>query len=273
MPARRTVLWKFTYLALASALLTACASSPRPTARRELRLDTETVSRIRHTATAADAVSGLAPAATQSMASALVRFAPILTTLLESENQVADFEEGLWECARQAEREVNSVHFGNRSPTRQECGEEVVVDGCVEPLTRAMLLGQQKHALAIQCAQDVLKELWPHSFSLEQRYRYWEHAQFIEAVSRAEEEGLIAQGCTRELWRTIKPDIVLHSDDNRLRSVLTLDFKFPCPDTNKPQWKEYGENSAYAGSNQRRIYKEALGGEALLISPRRGITE
>jgi hypothetical protein len=119
----------------------------------------------------------------------------------------------------------------------------------------------------------VLKELWPAPFSLEQRYRYYQHAKFLETVSRAEEERLIAQGCTRELWRTIKPDIVLHADRSLLRSALTLDFKFPCPDTNKPQWKEYGEDSAYAGSNQRDIYQEALGGEPVLISPRRGVTQ
>jgi hypothetical protein len=65
---------------------------------------------------------------------------------------------------------------------------------------------------------------------------------------------------------------ILHADRNLRRSVLTLDFKFPCPGTNEPRWKEYGENSAYAGSNQGKIYKEALGGEALLISPRGGMT-
>jgi hypothetical protein len=81
------------------------------------------------------------------------------------------------------------------------------------------------------------------------------------------------QGCTRELWRTIKPDIALHADRNSLRqSVLTLDFKFPCPDTNEPQWTRYGENSAYAGRTQGEIYKEALEGDAWIISPQGGMT-
>jgi hypothetical protein len=208
------------------------------------------------------------------VASTLTRLVPALTTLLESENQVGDFEEALVECARQAEREVNYSHFGNRAPTRQECGEEVEVDGCAAPITRAMLLGQQKHVLALQCARDILNELWPAPVSIEQRYRYYPNAQFLEPVSRAEEERLIAQGCTRDLWRTIKPDIVLHPDKKQLmRSVLTLDFKFPCPDTNEPRWKDYGEDSAYANSNQRDIYQDALGGEALLISPRTGVTQ
>ncbi|HYH96966.1 hypothetical protein [Hyalangium sp.] len=119
----------------------------------------------------------------------------------------------------------------------------------------------------------MLEQLWPAPFSLEQRYRYYPNARFLETVSREEEARLIAQGCTKELWRTIKPDIVLHANRSSLRSsVLTLDFKFPCPDTNKPQWREYGENSACAGYNQGEIYRNALRGEAVLISPRAGVT-
>ncbi len=117
----------------------------------------------------------------------------------------------------------------------------------------------------------MLEQLWPAPFSIEQRYRYYPNAQFLEPVSREEEARLIAQGCTRELWRTIKPDIVRHADRHLLRSALTLDFKFPCPDTNKPQWKEYGESSAYAGNNQGKLYKQALGGEAVIISPQSGL--
>jgi hypothetical protein len=94
----------------------------------------------------------------------------------------------------------------------------------------------------------------------------------LETVSREEEQRLITEDCTGELWRTIKPDIVLHADRGTLlRSVLTLDFKFPCPDTNAPRWTEYGAGSAYSGKDQRYIYKNALQGEALIVSPRMGI--
>ncbi|HEX8697939.1 MAG TPA: hypothetical protein VF815_03800, partial [Myxococcaceae bacterium] len=179
----------------------------------------------------------------------------------------------LVECARQAEKQVNTEHFGDRSPTRQECGEEVVVDGCAEPITRAMLLGQQKHALALQCARDVLKELWPASFSLEQRYRFYPSSRFLEVVSKREEELLLAQGCAQKLWRTIKPDIALHPGHDVRQSLLTLEFKFPCPDTNEPRWARYGESSAYAGSSQKKVYEAALGGEALIISPHKVVTE
>jgi hypothetical protein len=214
-----------------------------------------------------ESASPAASAAAQTVASTLAHAAPILLTLLEDDNAVGEFEERLVECARQAERQVNASFFGNRTPTREECGEEVVVDGCSKPMTRAMLLGQQKHVLALQCAQEVLEQLWPAPYSIEQRYRYYRHARFVETVSREEEARLIAQGCTRELWRTIKPDLVLHADRHLLRSVLTLDFKFPCPDTNKPRWRRYGDDSAYAGADQGDIYRDALGGDAWIISP------
>jgi hypothetical protein len=272
MPARRPLRWKAARLWVASILLVACASGPQHSPRRDLRLvDTETAGRLRHTAAAGEGASTLAPAATRSVASTLAEFVPLLLMVLESDNAVGDLEERLVECARQAERQVNDSFFGNRGPTREECGEEVEVDGCNKPITRAMLLGQQKHVLALQCAREVLEQFWPAPFSIEQRYRYYQHARFLETVSREEEARLIAQGCTRELWRTIKPDIVLHADRNLLRSVTTLDFKFPCPDTNEPLWTRYGSNSAYSGFNQGQIYKQALGGEPLIISPRVGL--
>lgn len=268
----RRLRWTLTCWCLASVLLTACASSPRRSTRRQLRLDTETASQLKHAATASGSTSGLAVSTIRAVASNLARIAPPLIPLLGGEEQVSQLEELLVECARQAERQVNSEQFGDRSPTRQERGEEVVVDGCVEPLTRAMLLGQQKHVLALECARDVLKELWPAQFSIEQRYRYYPNANFLELVTAREEAHLIAQGCTRELWRTIKPDILLHADNDWRRAAITLEYKFPCPDTNEPQWREYDGDSAYAGSNQGQVYEKAFGGEALLISPRRGVT-
>jgi hypothetical protein len=271
MLACQNVRWKSVHLLLASILLTACASNHRRSSSRDLRLDTETVGRLRHAAAAGKRASSLAPAVTRTMASQLAEWVPLLLTFLKSDRAVEEFEEHLVECAMKAERQVNASLFGNRSPTREECGEELETDGCGVPLTRAMLLGQQKHVLALQCAHEVLEKFWPASFSLEQRYRYYPNAQFLETVSRKEEARLIAQGCTRELWRTIKPDIVLHADHNSQRAVLTLDFKFPCPDTNEPRWTRYKETSAYAGYNQGEIYKQALGGEALLISPQTGV--
>jgi hypothetical protein len=266
---RRSVCRKGAGLFAASALLVACAGSSPHGRQGQLRLDTETAARVRHVATAASQGGrSLAPAAAPAVASVLVQTAPILFTVLGSDNAVGEFNRRLLECARQAERRINATFFGGRAPTRAECGEEVVVDGCAQPITRAMLLGQQKHALALECAREVLEQLWPKPFRLEQRYRFYPSTRFLEMVSREEEARLLAQGCTRELWRTIKPDIVLHADDNWRRAALILDFKFPCPDTNEPQWRRYGDDSAYAGYSQAEIYKAALGGEMRLLSPK-----
>lgn len=201
MPARRAPSWQPALLLAASALLAACASGPR---REELRLDTETAHRLRHAALLGKGASALASGAARAMGSNLAEWVPALLGVLGSEGAVGELEERLWECARQAERKV---------------------------ITRAMLLGQQKHVLALQCAREVLEEL----------------------------------------WLTIKPDLVLHADGDLLRSVLTLDFKFPCPNTNEPRWTRYGESSAYANSNQGEVYEDALGGKPFLISPGLGV--
>lgn len=71
--------------------------------------------------------------------------------------------------------------------------------------------------------------------------------------------------------RWLSSDIVLHAGRDLLRSVLTLDFKFPCPATNDPRWTRYGETSAYAGRTQKEIYESALGGRTLSISPQAGV--
>ncbi|MFY2559021.1 hypothetical protein ACN469_15430 [Corallococcus terminator] len=255
---------------MATVSLMACAGNAHQAASKELRFDTETAARIRHAAAVGrQGARVLSPAATHASSSTLAGLVPFLVTLLGNDNAVDELEEQLVECAHHAERLVNLEFFGHRAPTRQECGEEVEVDGCGERITRAMLLGQRKHVLALRCAKQVLEQRYPAPFSIEQRYRFYPHARLLETISKEEEARLISQGCTRELWRTIKPDLVLHSDSNLLRSVLTLDFKFPCPDTNEARWTRYGEKSAYADSNQGHIYREALQGKVAMISPRR----
>ncbi|NNB87798.1 hypothetical protein HI292_19820 [Corallococcus exiguus] len=263
MPARRpaTSLW------VACALLTACAGGSRHSRHGELGfVDTETAAKVRHAAYVAEQAS------TRAAASTLVQAAPVLLGLMQQDHDAVDeLEERLAECAAQAEQVGNACYFQGRPPTRQECSEVVEKDRCGNPITRAMQLGKQKHVLALQCAEAVLKELWPAPFSIEQRYRYYPNARFLETISREKEARLIADGCTEELRGTIKPDLVLHEDRNLLKSALTLDFKFPCPDSNFPKWTEYGPSSPYIGRDQGEIYKAALGGPALLISPVNGV--
>ncbi|WP_244227237.1 hypothetical protein [Corallococcus aberystwythensis] len=228
-------------------------------------MDTETAAKLRHAAWVAE--QGAAPAT----ASVLVQAAPVILGLMQQGHSADELEERLAECAAQAERQGNARFFDGRPPTRQECREVVARDRCGNPITRAMQLGKQKHVLVLQCTEEVLKELWAAPYSIEQRYRYYPNARLVETISREKEARMLAEGCTDELRGTIKPDLVLHADRDLLKSALTLDFKFPCPEDNRPQWTEYGESSPYVGRTQEQVYEEALGGDALLVSPRHGV--
>ncbi|WP_244219690.1 hypothetical protein [Corallococcus interemptor] len=229
-------------------------------------MDSETAGKARYAAYVAEQAS------TRAAASTLVRAAPVLMGMMQQEHDADELEKGLAACAAQAEQVGNARYFHDRPPTRQECAEVVEKDRCGNPVTRAMFLGRQKHVLALQCAEQVLKKLWPAPFSIEQRYRYYPNARMVESISKEKEARLITDGCTEELRGTIKPDIVLHESRTQLlKAVLTLDFKFPCPDSNLPKWALYGPGSPYVGKNQGEVYEAALGGPALLISPGNGV--
>jgi hypothetical protein len=266
----RSAHWRLARLLLTGLLLGACATSPGhpgPAPRGDLRLDSETVARMRY----AGLLRGTGTAVsstTLAVGSTLVLATPVVLAVYHhNRDKVAELQESLAECARMAEHRVNSDHFGNRSPTREECGEELEVDGCAEPITRAMLLGRQKHTLALACAHDVLTRLWPAPFSIEQRYRYYQHSRILETISREKEQQLIERRCPENLWGSIKPDIVLHSDYNLLQAALIIDLKFPCPPSKPPTWRRYGPKSAYPNSTQGEVYKKALGGEVVLLTP------
>lgn len=264
---RRSTSWRLARLLLTSILLGACATSPGhpgTASRGALRLDSESVARARY--------AGLLRGTTTTslaVGSTLVLATPVVLAVFNhNQDKVAELQERLAECARMAEHQVNSEHFGNRPPTREECGEELEVDGCAEPITRAMLLGRQKHDLALACARDVLTRLWPRPFSIEQRYRYYRHSRILETISREQEQQFIERGCTAELWSSIKPDIVLHSDYNLLQAALIIDLKFPCPSSNDPTWRSYAKKSAYAGLTQGQVYQQALDGRVFMLTPR-----
>ncbi|HEX5748473.1 MAG TPA: hypothetical protein VFZ09_19700 [Archangium sp.] len=189
--------------------------------------------------------------------------------VLDSNTQ-ADIESSLEKCVDWANDQVNRRRFSGNSPSRKQCQEEVSgTDPCGRRMTRAMHLGTEKHALALQCAEEKLGELIPGRFSREPRYRYDPQTGQKQLVSREEARTLLQQGCGNELEGTIVPDIVIHSG-NPLEALAVYDFKFPCPDTNKPTWREY-EKGPFAGSTQGKMYLEILKVGPNLIAPIRGI--
>lgn len=180
----------------------------------------------------------------------------------------SDIEQVLVECVEWANTEINRQRFGGKSPSREQCREELPgTDPCGKKVTRAMQLGTEKHALARQCTETKLGTLIPGRFSLEQRYRYdSQKTGQKQLVSREEERALRQQGCGDELEGTIVPDVVIHSG-NPLEVLAIYDFKFPCPITNRPRWNP----SPRAGSTQGDVYLEFLGVEPNLVTPIRGI--
>lgn len=106
-------------------------------------------------------------------------------------------------------------------------------------------------------------------FSLEQRYRGDPQTGWKELVSPEEARRLLQQGCGGELEGTIVPDVVIHTG-NPLEVLAVYDFKFPCPETNSPTWRDY-EKGPFAGSTQERIYFGILKVVPNLVAPIRGI--
>jgi hypothetical protein len=130
--------------------------------------DTETNACLRFPASCPGAE---ALAVQQRVAEAGTRFASIVATLyLEDKAQQIRVEQAILGCVQTADFKLNERFFGS-SPSREKCAEVVERGPNGEPVTRAMLLGRQKHAMALECIQQELANLRSDGFSLTQRYR------------------------------------------------------------------------------------------------------
>jgi hypothetical protein len=184
--------------------------------------------------------------------------------------QRAQVEEALAHCAFYAEEKVNGRYFQGRSPTREQCQQEVGRDAKGNGVTRAMELGQEKHAVALECLRWRLEELLPGQFLLEPRYRYDRQMKEKSLLSAEEVKRLLESGRGAELVGTIAPDVVIHLGDP-LRPIALFEFKFPCPAYNKPTWREYPEGHPHAGKSQKRLYEEVLEAVLRLVTPLKGV--
>jgi hypothetical protein len=83
---------------------------------------------------------------------------------------------------------------------------------------------------------------------------------------------LVSQIVTREGWKglkgTIEPDLVLL--DERRFVVHVYDLKFPCPETNGAKWEKHSEGR-WRDEFQGDVYKDILGVQPRLVSPRQGV--
>ncbi|MFP2909356.1 hypothetical protein ACLESD_30800 [Pyxidicoccus sp. 3LFB2] len=164
-------------------------------------------------------------------------------------------EDLLVECARWADAQVNQQEFGGRQPTAAECEQKV--GGTQEnPVTRGMRLGGAKHKLAVQCAEEKLSRAHAGRFSVEQRYRLHPETRRLERLSHEKELEMLRNG-GKELTGSVVPDVVIHTGDP-LQIQAVYDFKFPCPETNRAQWRSYPRAHPSGFRDQGEAYAKIL---------------
>jgi hypothetical protein len=225
-----------------SFLIGACTSArghrtPRVYAQA---FDTETNACLRFPASCPGAE---ALAVQQRVAEAGTRFASIAATLyLEDKAQQIRVEQAILGCVQTADFKLNERFFGS-SPSREQCAEVVERGPNGEPVTRAMLLGRQKHTLALECIQQELANLRSNGFSVTQRYRENRTTGRWEPLSKTQVEALLRKGGSG-LAGTIEPDIVIHTG-NPAEVLDVFDLKFPCPGTNPARWHEYAPGTPH----------------------------
>jgi len=185
---------------------------------------------------------------------------------LVTEEKVKDV---LKECADTARSEVLIKRFGGKSPTPDECREEMPVPGR-GAVTRAMVLGQEMHRVAFKCVEEKLGKVLPGRYSIEQRYRYDQATKKTTVLRPEDVEALKRAGRWSELTGTIVPDVVIHKGDPRYVQAV-YDFKFRCVNADAlPEWTDY-DDGPYRGQNQGKLYQDALGPVPHLVAPRLGV--
>nr|WP_242589642.1 hypothetical protein [Corallococcus macrosporus] len=192
---------------------------------------------------------------------------------LWEEAEVARVERVLVECAKRANFEVNERMLGPGKRTSPEVCREKVVDSNGREITRAMQLGEAKHAAALECVQRELGDMDAGRFSLEPRYLRDAKTGRTRWLDPAEVSRWLRDGLFHLLTGSIAPDVVLHALGNPLKVQRIYDFKFPCPVTNPPRWDTYPEGSPFADKPQNAVYQELLSSEQAprLVSPNMGV--
>ena len=180
-------------------------------------------------------------------------------------------EEALEECVDMARAEVMLKYFKGKGPTHEECNEEVGRDSRGEPITRAMQLGVEQHRVALQCAEEKLRELKTGGFSLSPRYRYDSATGRTEFIPRETVKELLKQGRSAELKGTLEPDIVIHAGaPHQVQAVY--DFKFPCVNTDQwSSWRKYPAGRADRVVDQGDLYELALKVKPRMVQPHLGV--
>lgn len=260
------------WLLLCGLLLTACAG-PRGSAPRHYgqTVDSATNACLRNPACATQ-VGEDAVLPWLSRAAARVGQATAMLRLWEAA-EVAHVERVLVECAKQANSDVNDRLLGPGRRTSRELCAEKVLDAKGREVTRAMQLGEAKHAAALECVQRVLGATDAGRFSVEPRYLKDATTGRTRWLDPEEVAQWLQDGQFYLLTASIVPDVVLHALGNPLKVQRVYDFKFPCPVTNPPTWDIYAPGHSFAEKSQRDVYQQLLEPNRApqLVSPNFGV--
>ncbi|MBN8233141.1 hypothetical protein JYK02_37070 [Corallococcus macrosporus] len=182
-------------------------------------------------------------------------------------------ESVLKECADLARSQVLLRYHEGKFPTPAQCKEQVY-NAQSESVSRAIWLGSQMHAVALECVEQKFDSMMPGRFSIEPTYRFDRRTGTSTLISKEEVQLLKQPRFRHELKGTLTPDFVIHTGDPLQVSVV-YDFKFPCTNVSEPpDWRSGG--SSLSGPTQKESYMQAfrLGTRQVLrVVPRLGIFE
>jgi hypothetical protein len=263
------------WLVVLCGVLAGCAGTPERRGRTEgYRLDSASAGcrQSPGLCTAAAGEEAVIPGmkAATVVATAAAVGAEVLRLFKE---QRGPLEKALEECADLARSKVLLEQFGGRIPNAEQCRSEVERDAKGRTVTLAMKLGTEMHKVALECAKTRLEKLRPGGFSLEPRYLHDPTTGRWRLISREKEQSLLKDGPLSELKDSLKPDVVIHTDDPR-RALAVYDFKFPCADiTSIVSWTDYPPGPPHFGRTQKEAYMKELELTAspVRIQPRLGV--
>lgn len=258
MKSPRVGRWTHVFL-VGTGLLAGCATQapmtmPPSEGRYAQSTDSATSGCLRNPAcyTAAPGEESIIPWLSRAMDAA--RALVILKELLD-EADVRLVEQLLVECAKEADFQVNEREYGEgRYPDDAECDRVVGREGD-KNITRAIELGNMKHAVAFDCVRQRILTRFPDNLSIEPRY----------APGPAPGQPVLTDTWTDSL----RPDIVLHRAHNPTQVQCVYDFKFPCTVASK-------SNPLGPADSRARLQLEAyddLGGNCppAVVTPQLGI--
>ncbi|MDY7231770.1 hypothetical protein [Hyalangium rubrum] len=252
MPKRRSYL-----LALASSMILA-ACGPAASRQYAQMQDSATSACLRNPAcyTASPGEEAILPWLSRSIDAA--RTTAAVLKLLDAA-EIARVEQVLHDCALEANAQVNDALLGKGNrPTQKLCQETFTTDARGNKVTWAMHLGQEKHKVALECAQKQLGELFAEQFSLQPQYRYNRETGVLELLDPKQVAAWLRDGLWDKLLGTLIPDVVLHASGNPLNVQEVYDFKFPCTPGKTPSWTKYPRDHPHHPRDQGDIYNEAL---------------